>query len=411
MVQESRCPIVPDPAVPPQSEDVYASTPGQVVAPLRGAIAAALCAPETTDRSTLRSAADALDQSLESAHDVMPLGRLRVLLEEAREPDEPGFRAVLQTLVSTERAYHFNEVVAGRPTLFLVHGSDRGPFDTFAPYFATFAETHNVVFVLYDSFQPTTRKAAWLADRIREWRARDEASGALHVLAWSDGTTVLRKAVLDDEEGLFRGARIVNLAPPLAGSYRARWVDPGPMRLIAFPALLYLVRNPYLIDMAEDYNPYGELMAEMYGGRTSEILAAHLGSGSELNIVVEGDPHAPQAPLVGFLEPGFDAFAARYEASLGANHVRLPARSENPHQDLTRDPDAIRAVARHLAWDPSPVAVRPAALVRDERPAKSARSTRRARATAEGLDRTVPPKPRKRSSAARIVTRPHHERS
>jgi hypothetical protein len=413
MVHESRCPIVPGPAFPPQSEDVYASTPEQVVAPLRGAIAAALCAPETTNRSTLLDAADALDESLESARDVMPLGRVRVLLEKAREPDEPAFRAVLQTLASTERAYHFNEVVPERPTLFLVHGSDRGPFDTFAPYFEAFAKTHNVVFVLYDSFRTTARKAAWLADRIREWRASGEASGALHVVAWSDGATVLRKAVLDDEEGLFRGARIVNLAPPLAGSYRARWVDDGPMRLIAFPALLYLVRNSYLIDMAEDYNPYGELMAEMYGRRTNELVAEHLGGGSELNVVVEGDPHAPQAPLVGFLEPGFDAYAARYEASLGANHVRLPARSENPHQDVTRDPDAIRAVVRHLTGGPAPAEVRPASRERDGRPAKSASSARKARAKAEraSLDRNVPREPRKTPSTARAATRRHHGRS
>lgn len=375
-VHESRCPIIPDPAAPPQSGDAYAPTPEQVVAPLRGAIAAARCAPETTNRATLRDAADALDATLASAHDVMPLGRVRVLLEEAPEPDEQAFRTVLQVLAGTERAYHFNEVVAGRPTLFLVHGSDRGPFDTFAAYFATFAETHNVVFVLYDSFRPTTHKAAWLADRIREWRAGDP-SGALHVVAWSDGTTVVRKAVLDDEEGLFRGARIVNLAPPLAGSYRARWVDDGPMRLIAFPALLYLVRNSYLIDMAQDYNPYGSLMAEMYGQRTNERIAEHLGAGSELNVVVEGDPHAPQAPLVGFLEPGFAAYAARYEASMGANHVLLPARSANPHQDVTRDPDAIRAAVRHLTADPPPAEVRPASGEPAKTPPTARTTTRR----------------------------------
>jgi len=361
MVHAWGCPTVPQPSVPPPPEVVYASTPEQVVAPLRGAIAAALCAPETTDRATLRDAADALDDTLASARDAMPLGRLRVLLQDANAPDEPAFRDVLQALARTERAYHFNEIVAERPTLFLVHGSDRGPFDTFAPYLEGFAQTHNVVFVLYDSFRPTAQKAAWLADRIREWRAGADASGALHVVAWSDGTTVLRKAVLDDEEGLFRGARIVNLAPPLAGSHRARWVDDGPMRLIAFPALLYLVRNSYLIDMAEDYNPYGALMAEMYDRRASEVMVQHLGSGSELNVVVERDPHAPQKPLVGFLEPGFAAYAARYDASLGANHVRLPAWSENPHQDVTRDPEAIRAAVRHLSGHPAPVDVRPAA--------------------------------------------------
>lgn len=354
------CATAPDPARMPPPGVVYASTPEQVLAPLRGAIAAALCAPETANRSTLLDAADALDETLASARDVMPLGRVRVLLEEAPRPDEPGFRAVLQTLARTEGAYHLDEVVAGRPTLFLVHGSDRGPFDTFAPCFEVFANTHNVVFALYDSFRPTARKAAWLAERIRDWRASGGAVGDLHVVAWSDGATVLRKAVLDDEDGLFRGARIVNLAPPLAGSHRARWVDDGPMRLIAFPALLYLVRNSYLIDMAEDYNPYGALMTAMYDRRTNDILAEHLGDGSELNVIVEGDPHAPQAPLVGFLEPGFDAYAARYQASLGANHVRLPAWSSSPHQDVTRDPDALRAVVRHLAGGPAAAAVRPA---------------------------------------------------
>ena len=386
-VHEARCPAIPDAPVASPSDDTYASTPEQVVAPLRGAIAAALCAPATANRSTLLDAADALDEKLESARDVMPLGRVRVLLDDAPQPDEPAYHAVLQTLAGTERAYHFNEIVPERPTLFLVHGSDRGPFDTFARYFDTFAETHNVVFVLYDSFQPTTRKAAWLTEQIRAWHSSGAASGGLQVVAWSDGTTVLRKAVLDDEEGLFRGARIVNLAPPLAGSYRARWVDDGPMRLIAFPALLYLLRNSYLIDMAEDYNPYGALMAEMYGRRTNELLAEHLGDGSELNVVVEGDPHAPHAPLLGFLEPGFDAYAARYEDSLGANHVLLQARSENPHQDVTRDPDALAAAVRHLTAG-APVTARPPA---ETQPA--------------ALDRDVPP--RETPSTARAVP-PHH---
>lgn len=323
------------------------------MAPLHAAIERALCPPDGANRATLIAAAAAIDESLEADRDVMPLGRLRVLLEDASDPEDPRFQVVLQALATTQHSYRFNDVVPGRPTLFLVQGSDRGPFDTFAPYFEQLANSHNVVFVLLDSFQSTARKAGWLSDQIRDWRGRAGGEGELHILAWSDGTTVVRKAVLDDQEGLFRGARIVNLAPPLAGSYRARWVDDGPMRLIAFPALLYLVRNPYLLDMAEDYNPYGTLMAELYGRGTNDILAEHLGAGAELNVIVEGDPHAPQSPIFDFLEPEFGEYQARYEASLGRNYVLLPSRSENPHQDITRDPDAIRAVVQHFSADHS----------------------------------------------------------
>lgn len=413
MAPEPTGPSVPDPVAPPHSEDVYASTPEQVVAPLRSAIDSALRAPRTSNRSILLDAAHALDETLASAHDVMPLGRVRVLLEDAPSPDEPGLRVVLQTLASTERSYRFNQVVAERPTLFFIHGSDRGPFDTFSAWFQSFAETHNIVFVLYDSFRPTTQKAAWLSNRIREWRARSGASAALHVVAWSDGTTVLRKAVLDDEDGLFRGARIVNLAPPLAGSYRARWVDDGPMRLIAFPALLYLVGNPYLVDMAQDYNPYGELMAEMYGSRTNEVLAEHLRGGSELNVVVEGDPHAPQAPLIGFLEPGYDAYAERYEESLGGNHVRLQAHSENPHQDVTRDPDAIEAAVRHLTAAAATAELQPASTENEGTPAREAISAEEPLAPEEHatLDRSIRRERRKRPLSAPSTTRRHHGRS
>jgi hypothetical protein len=347
--RESVCAVVLDSAIDPPPGDIYASTPDQVIAPLRGAIDAALCPPESANHSALVDTAAALDASLETRRDVMPLGRVRVSLEEAPEADEPRFQAVLQVLASTQRAYHFNDVATGRPTLFLIHGSDRGPFDTFAPYFERLGHSHNIIFLLYDSFQPTSRKATWLAHQIRAWRKSGPPEDPLHIIAWSDGTTVLRKALVDDDEGLFRNARIVNLAPPLAGSYRARWVDDGPMRVVAFPALLYLNRNSYLIDMAQDYNPYGDLMAELYDHRANELLAEHLGAGSELNVVVDGDPHAPHSPVFDFLEPKFEEFVARYEGSLGRNHVRLPARTDNPHQDVTRDPDAIRAVMRHLS--------------------------------------------------------------
>jgi hypothetical protein len=347
--RESVCAVGLDSVLHPSPGVGIASTPDQVVASLRDAIDAALCPPESANRPALLDTAEALVANLETRGDVMPLGRVRLLLEEAPEPEEPRFRAVLHTLASTQRSYHFNDVAAGRPTLFLVHGSDRGPFDTFAPYFQRFAHSHNVIFLLYDSFRSTSRKADWLASQIRNWRTTDPTESPLHIIAWSDGTTVLRKALIDDDEGLFRNARIVNLAPPLAGSYRARWVDDGPMRVVAFPALLYLNRNSYLIDMAQDYNPYGDLMAEMYDHRANELLAEHLGAGSELNVVVDGDPHAPHSPAFDFLEPKFGEFVARYEASLGRNYVRLPARTDNPHQDVTRDPDAIRAVVRHLS--------------------------------------------------------------
>ena len=199
------------------------------------------------------------------------------------------------------------------------------------------------------SFFSTSEKAQWLSEQVRAWRESDP-HGELQILAWSDGATVLRKARLDDREGLYRDVRIANLAPPIAGSRRARWVDGGGlMPVIAFPAVLWLGRNPHLVQMAEDYNPYGNLMAEMYGPEANERLAAELGRGLELNVIAEGDSHAPSEPVIGWLEPDFEQFRARYSASLGAKHVRLARRTDNPHRHVTRHPDAIRAVERHFA--------------------------------------------------------------
>lgn len=341
------CPEPPSIAPPPQ----VATGPETLVANLQRAIARARC----TDPGAAADTLDELDDWIERARvdrgDVPPLGRMRVLLD---HETDPSLDTVREAMAALQGSYAYGAPVPGRPTLFLIHGSDRGPFDTFRPYLEEYRDSANLVFVLYDSFHPTAAKAQWLSGEVRAWQETHPGDVPRSFLTWSDGATVLRKARLDDTASLYRDATIVNLAPPLAGSYRARWVaDPFWMRLFSSPARVWLGQNPHLTDMARDYDPYGSLMAEMYGPAAEARLDRKIGTGSELHVIAEGDDHAPSEPIFGFVQPDFDEYLARYRASLVQDHVVVPALEEHPHQAVTRHPATLRAVRGRLPIEPA----------------------------------------------------------
>ena len=349
MTIDARPRAEPPPSGSRASAATVAGSPAELTAPLRRALTSARRGGRRENEDELTEATDLLERAASEKDDVPPLGRLHVALDGASQANDPSFSKVVATAKRMQGTYAYSAPIQGRTTLFLIHGSDRGPFDTFRPYLDRYAEARNLVYVYYDSFVSTEAKAAWLTDQIRAWQRLHPGDPPLQFLAWSDGATVLRKARLDDTAGVFRGATIVNLAPPLAGSYRARWVDDELwMRIAASPALLYLEANPHLKQMAEDYNPYGDLMEEMYGPHAESVLADRLGEGSELHVLTEGDDHAPATPWFGFLQPEYDAYRARYEASLAQDHVVVDAVEEHPHQAITHHPDALRAVGRHL---------------------------------------------------------------
>ena len=192
--------------------------------------------PGSAYRHLLGACRQLLEKSLANGGDNSVLFRLSVNLRRCKRvvpAHDPHTAAVMRAWDNVQRVYFLDESSSSRarPTILFIHGSGIGPFPVFNGLFKEFSSNYNVAFFLYDHLEPIGDIAERLNQRWAAFRKEHRPAEPLRIISLSYGTSILRYAVLTDNEGLWQGSSLVEIAPVVLGSKYLKWLNAIPTQM------------------------------------------------------------------------------------------------------------------------------------------------------------------------------------
>jgi hypothetical protein len=192
--------------------------------------------PGSAYRHLLRTCRQLLEKGLDNGGDNSVLFWLSVNLRRCKyvaPAHDAHVAAVMRAWDNVQRVYFLDEstFTRARPTILFIHGSGIGPFPVFNGLFKEFSRDCNVAFMLYDHLEPIADIARRLNSGWAAFRKEHRPAEPLRIISLSYGTSILRYAVLTDNEGLWQGSSLVEIAPVVLGSKYMNWLNAVPMQM------------------------------------------------------------------------------------------------------------------------------------------------------------------------------------
>jgi hypothetical protein len=241
----------------------------------------------------------------------------------------------------------FGDIIKDRTTVLFIHGMDGDP-DDFEEFLDKYSGKYNIALFSYDITLPLEEIAVRLREGWADLKTKKQLKGKTAVIAYSYGAIVLRRSVVSDLAS-FKGATIIQLAPPLGGSATAiqasTWYGKGLLRSMD---LIPWAKPATSVAIAMD--PLGPTQQFLFSQAACEVFNKN--TGPKYTYLVEDDPYGDPNYnwLVGLLfidDEDRDHYREQYQNGLDGSSIQILPRNIT-HDNIVESPGVIEGIEKIL---------------------------------------------------------------
>jgi hypothetical protein len=245
--------------------------------------------PGSTYRHLLGTCRQLLEKGLANGGDNSVLFRLSLNLRRWKSVAPAHDRhvaAVMRAWDNVQMVYLLDEssFTRAKPTILFIHGSGIGPFPVFNSLFKEFRGNYNVAFFLYDHLEPIGDIAGRLSQCWAAYSKEHPSAEPLRIISLSYGTSVLRYAVLTNDNGLWQGSSLVEIAPVILGSKYVKWLNTVPTQMYVLRLTVPNLKH-WTIGVDGKESPQQRIWSPQGINRFDQVIKARL------SLVPERDEH------------------------------------------------------------------------------------------------------------------------